>query len=1142
MFALAAFLFHMVTNGSLATSGRAASPGASSVTVAPPAAADAGADNDGEGPWLASRPALHAETGIRVCKPAPPGSTMQSAVCEALSFSKPAEVQACALDPVCQGRLRSYFVPERWQIQFLIASVPDPQQTRLALFTDAAINAVQQAAFDAHWELATQWLPWRPQSGAGGKTSPAALKATSASRGVQPGLLVFRHSPVDHHFDSRVLFVFIVGETPTSGLNVNQFQTARAYMRALGDPDVVRVVGPCFSGSIFSLTQLVAHDRKGTRQHPYRFRINSGTATSRMLLTAFEGVPDIDIHGSNLNNVDEEKDFLRVLSLLRIHQTEAAILIEDESAYSRNLLDVVSRTDQDATYPLVLRYPRDISNLRNRYRDSPDIAISDKTTQPVVDFSLKDSDTGGDSLPMFSSDKSPVEQNAVLGEITAQIRREGIRLVKLSATNILDLLFLAKVLRTQCPDTRVLVTSPDFLFVAENQSTSLAGTLALSTYPLFFASKHWLGEHPATFSSSNEEGLYYAAELLLLSPDEQKSIHGHAWKGQRTPVSWLMTLDHLGFTPVRLMKNPNDHWFQEVESDRDAFLRLPRPPASWTIALFSATFLSLLVCGWIMYLRWNQHALSWSIVAPNASHIADAHRLVCLVCVLLLIAAMQAVLLLPLGPLCFSSRYLFQTLSAFVPVAMCGWLATRIVSAPRRSASRYVCLALGCLLPLAIVLLWAFCCYRSAEQSGFFFSFRSLELQSGSSPALPVLVLLSALLMFALCHLVRFYFAISHRPRMFVATLDQFFAFRMRNCRRDLNRLLVAPMNLSVNRQLAFAAAFLGATVLSLAAWHAGRKFASVEGKAYDFLLIGLVALVTVALAVTALQMRLAWTSLQPLLARLNTLPLRPAFTRISDIGKGGPIWARRLNLQSLAMPTSAVTLLRNLEVLSAQPSWQYDVSCQALSASRQQYSFFLSSLLEQRATREEKRQHFCSLRYVGAMLSHVVSLRILVPEWGKRILPSEALPQDKDEKAAAATPADAYEIAQSFVALQLSAFINYGVRQIQNLGFAVSLSFGLLVIALNLYSAQAPQAINRLLLIAFCTLGYFLWTVLSQMERDPILSQLSGTTEGHLNKEFYFKILGYAAIPALSLLTSQFPYISSFVSSWLEPSLEAIR
>ena len=55
---------------------------------------------------------------------------------------------------------------------------------------------------------------------------------------------------------------------------------------------------------------------------------------------------------------------------------------------------------------------------------------------------------------------------------------------------------------------------------------------------------------------------------------------------------------------------------------------------------------------------------------------------------------------------------------------------------------------------------------------------------------------------------------------------------------------------------------------------------------------------------------------------------------------------------------------------------------------------------------------------------------------------------------------------------------------------------------------------------------------------RDSRLKRFSG----ELNAEFYLRLVGYGALPVLGVLTSQFPAVSNFVLSWLQPTLEALH
>jgi hypothetical protein len=132
--------------------------------------------------------------------------------------------------------------------------------------------------------------------------------------------------------------------------------------------------------------------------------------------------------------------------------------------------------------------------------------------------------------------------------------------------------------------------------------------------------------------------------------------------------------------------------------------------------------------------------------------------------------------------------------------------------------------------------------------------------------------------------------------------------------------------------------------------------------------------------------------------------------------------------------------------------------------------------------------------------------------------------------------------LAQKFVALHYSSFILYAVRQIQNLLIFASSGFVLLMISLNCYSIQAPQFVGRFLLILFLILGTVIVSCLVGLEKDPVVSRIGGSEPGELNTGFYLKIAGYGALPVLSLLASQYPAVSNFLLSWVEPSLEAFK
>jgi hypothetical protein len=1018
----------------------------------------------------------------------------------------------------------------------------------------------------------------------------------------QPGLLIFRQE------NNRVLFIFVAGETPTAGVNPYQFRAARAYMRAFGDPKTIKIQGPTFSGSFFSLTQLINLDQQLTtakvRDH-IRYVVRTGTASNDYYAIRFikDAHAAVDFAATNANTADQAADFCKILNDFRIPSDQAAILIEDQTGYAMGYSD---RRCEDGAIE-VLHFPREISHLRNVYRDTAAASHAENTPQPAIDFSLKDPESGEDSIPVFSSTHTPISQYAVIAEITNEIRRDRIRMVQLGATNVLDSLFLAKVLKQQCPDIWLLITHPDLLFVQEAQAASLTGTLALSSYPLFFGAKHWFGERSFTQPDANSEGVYNATLLLLKSTE----LSNYSWKSQGHPASWLMTLNRNGFSPVQAMKTEGSPWYEEVRSDAGPTLRLPQTPRSWVLLTSVLAIFSLLFTGWIAYLHCRPQTLLWSTTNLDRGYAADSCRLFCLLSALLILSAMLGILWIPLarytlahaGTRCWGIQAL-AFLGFGCPLLLSLglihkrlWLPSKpappkaLFKTPRDCRARRITVVFLVLAYAFVLAAWSLCCYYdSGNSSAFFFSFRALELQPGSSPALPILSILFALLLFCLFHITRLYFAARQRPRLFTYALDQIFPGRVKKYRREISRILLAPMNLSPRKQLTWA----GASLLLLAALGAlcrvDINLSSVDGRTYDSLLLALLAALILTIFGTCLQVRATWASLQGLLTTLNSLPISTAFTRLSDPGTKSPIWVRRLNLKSIDIPLRSSMVLHNMRLINMSESGGANLQTEVISwlkiygsavrrllkeekdkenhalrvpFGKRNLQQHISSIFAwpganlpgkemrtERISRTDLRSAFCSFWYASASLSHEVCDRILVPEWRTRFLAWKPAPTSSDPDQSFAKKIavmetggqEAYELARGFVALQYAMFIVYTVRQIQNLLWSLSLGFVLLVIALSSYNFQSPQLIKRSLLVIFVVLGYVSWKCMSQMERDPILSRLAGTAAGELNKDFYFKLMGYGALPVLGLLASQFPSISNFLFSWVQPTLEAFR
>jgi hypothetical protein len=145
---------------------------------------------------------------------------------------------------------------EPYELQFMVALVPDPIDSQLPAAFDQAIDAIQQGFAYSNsgrkpYLPDRSFIPWNDDQAVKDKTYQTS-----------PGLLLFRrwrHLP-DGREERRLMGVFLVGETPKTGIQKGAFSEAlrliedlRKQSAAPGDTSPVKILGPTFSGSAVSL-------------------------------------------------------------------------------------------------------------------------------------------------------------------------------------------------------------------------------------------------------------------------------------------------------------------------------------------------------------------------------------------------------------------------------------------------------------------------------------------------------------------------------------------------------------------------------------------------------------------------------------------------------------------------------------------------------------------------------------------------------------------------------------------------------------------------------------------------------------------------------------------------------------------------
>jgi hypothetical protein len=1161
-FIIAALMVAVRTGGPAPAPGQTTQPSKSAPKAAASQTAPLG------GPWLATRSFFQASE-----EPDPPTGPKGP-----VDFTKPSTIRDCvrATPGVCRAQLAGYFGvrrPER--VEFLLGTVPDPLHSRLSLLTDSAIQAIEDAAQSSGWIFAAQWLPWIDATNPEEKDPEKRREERESVRiqEEQPGILVFRQSAEKGELDfgPRVLMVFLAGETPTAGVNPSQFQLARAYMRAIHEPaDEVRVLGPTFSGSFYSLVELLKEDRVQGKVPGYRFR--SGTATGTLDGETLQRQTGVTFRGAMANTQDQNRYFQEALRGLGVDNGHAALLVENESAYGQGAAALAEVR--------VFRFPRDISHLRDAYKDAVAASKSTSVPTPDIEFSLKDPATGEDSIPIFSGSQSPLSQNGVVNSIANAIQREGIRLVRVDATNVLDMLFLADVLKRQCPDTRLILNYPDVLLVQAAHSDPLTGTLVFTSYPAFLASNRWMGGsqkyYPVTFPDGNSEGIYNATVLLLNCDSDPAHILGdYHWRELRHPPTWLLTLDRQGFLPVNVFPHnrqleENEHWFRRVTPPPDGMPPLlPTPPRLWNFIAATVAFACLALSIWIPWISLHPRSEMDARLSFFRIDAESDWRRVHIFALLAILLLMDLTIWIPGLQLDRPAGFtMLLAGSGLAVLAVAAYVLERLGLSGAGLAAW-----LGLAGVARCLAWWWASCFFFGDQ-GEFFALRARELRFGSSPTWPILTSLAALALFAFVQLTRCYLAACQRPDILTSGLASALEPRLQKAWEDFNGVLSSCSGLQLTDRIrrwksrgaakkspvakqqpaAWDDSILLAPALVLAVavfgnlFHINEQLRTIDDGGYNWFAMSLQFLLVFLLLLTCVRIRLLWQSLQSFLTSLGTLPIAQAFKPVDGSGADRPIWVRRLNLQSIDIHVQAVYVLHNMTRLAKTDEARGWDSRQRerlarIQTSSDQYGELIKELLnvDPDRTRTKALELTKTMRSTSKLIAQD-TFEFLHDYWLKAPLVSPGV-RDGEKPEEKPAPLDELAgLAQRFVALHYSSFILYVVRQIQNLLLFVSSGFVLLMISLNCYSIQAPQFTGRLLLLLFVIIGAATFSCLAGLERDTILSRMTGSDPGKFNSGFYLKIAAYGGLPALSLLASEFPSISNFLLSWVEPTLEALK
>ncbi len=1041
--------------------------------------------------------------------------------------------------------------------------------------------------------------PWQTRSDKEDSSADKkqAAKQDQERRLERPGLILFRKNQ-EPPKKQELLAVFLVGERPTFGVNRVAFRAALSIVEQMS-PDNPRIylIGPSFSGSLPRLSQLLSDSNLWEGLQRKKFIAVSGQATSAQELEKFR----LSQAGTLCTTVHDDRYAIRnFLSYLRPAETggrpDVALLSEDETAYGHEFQPQTGEEENSQGRVLMVRYPRGIARLRNTTNEIPNIGTTSSSsshdTVPQLPLILKE--TGEDVIKTFSQQQTPVSNEAVLVNIAGMLRRNQIRYIGVLATDPLDTLFLVRFLRAACPDVQLVIFSSDLLFARVSHNWSLEGLLTVTTYPLFIENQDYMEpQNPPrriSFPSAYAEGVYNATRWVLLQweprasatddvcdlspvlnpglntlleyaspfPDSQSSRADsrHDSKltslSQRTPPLWLTILGHDSFWPVALIgAERDDHLISKGPGYRNSHNFLPEKPSLLWYVLFGlialhsvGVLLIILVMNPSHTTKIEGQLSTYSLFrnfSLNSRKEQGAARAVNLLIIVITVAIVNALFLLTFSG--FAGWWGFKgfcSVTLLIAAVESLWMTGILIKPKTPGDVKILALfswvtGIWCLWELALTSHGI-----GAVHTIDFFAYRALHPESGVSPILPALVLAISYHYWAVLQLRRLRWVEERQPSTVQNPCNRF-RVELSNIHSSgtvpdnkpwiipIPRFLPKEIESVFGTQTGFLALPLMGLWVFLSWKYSGLS--SIEPVSYQFFFELLLVVGYGMLIGNWVRFLFLWKDLSQLLQSLESHPLRDAFSRLPDDFSWTSIWRGSLQPQLITLTRSHDCLLslasNNICLLRRDELKAISENLRLFDDEQQ--------LAKDRLTAFEAVEK----SYASAAWEAGVELQNY---WRRGNSDSLAEHEKTLAPAALSTEVRTRWLLEEFMALRYCAYIRYVLQQMRNFLEFVTTAFILLAVTSVAYPFQGRHSLATSHLILFLILGTGVAVVFLRMDRDPLLSRLSGSKPNKVGFDFVWRLLSYGSIPLLTLLGSQFPSVRDFLFSWVQPALQAIK
>jgi hypothetical protein len=467
------------------------------------------------------------------------------------------------------------------QVETLIATIPDPQESSFDYTFDRYLEAIQRALEATSYTIDRYDLPWlKPDKEAekedekkdkkeaqSASAAPPRVRATD-----EPGVILFRKNVEGKTY---LLTLFLIGETPTQGIHKTALLNALEQAKRLGHTNAqewarvqgilllcegvdhnepkceqagqlippaftIRLLGPTYTGSATSLAITLRSWLERKCNTDWRINIISGGATAikkQEFLNRANPAGKTDRVWFAATTTYTPNDLTAFINDLP-QGSKVAILRESNTTYGEGLRGGLEKFRKDEQQKrqepagereiLELPFPLNISELRTA-AEKVNAETTKKNVQanPAerrnVPLGMGQGKATSDVVPLTSKVEI-ASREMVLANLLSTIKREEISYLGLAATNVQDRIFLVREIRQHAPNVTIFMLSSDLLHLHSEARVDFRGVLMVTPYSLFNQNQRWIypfkGEVTRLqFPAHGTQGTYNATLALLNSPE-----------------------------------------------------------------------------------------------------------------------------------------------------------------------------------------------------------------------------------------------------------------------------------------------------------------------------------------------------------------------------------------------------------------------------------------------------------------------------------------------------------------------------------------------------------------------------------------------------------------------------------------------